>query len=235
MSMVAGADGCKAGWMAVVAPVGDLTAARAMICQDFAQLLRSPDRPRIVAVDMPIGLAEHNGPGRAAEIQLRPHLGRRRSSIFPIPSRAAVYAPDYDLARKLALQTSEPPRSVSKQAFYIFPKIRELDALVRAQPDLAAKIHECHPEGAFRMMRAAPLDFAKRHPAGVEERRALLLAAGFNAALLDQAPPRGAARDDLFDACAALWTATRIASGAARCWPPEPPRDAYGLRMAIWT
>jgi len=33
-----------------------------------------------------------------------------------------------------ALATSDPPRKVSKQCFHIFPRIREIDALLRAAP-----------------------------------------------------------------------------------------------------
>ena len=229
--MIAGVDGCKGGWIAVLAPLGGLALARAVVAPAFAGLLT---HAAIIAVDMPIGLPEHSGRGREAEIALRPLLGARRSSLFPIPSRAAVYEPDYASARKLALSTSDPPKSIARQAFNIFPKIREIDALLRADAAAAARVFECHPEGCFRMMAGAPPAWPKKHAAGAAERRALLLAAGFAPALLDARPPRGAALDDLLDACAAAWTAQRLARGVACCWPQAPARDAHGLSMAIW-
>ena len=44
----------------------------------------------------------------------------------------------------------------------------------------------------------------------------------------------GAEPDDLLDACAACWSARRIAEGRAESLPREPHSDARGLRMQIW-
>ena len=41
------------------------------------------------------------------------------------------------------------------------------------------------------------------------------------------------ADDDILDAAAALWTATRLAQGSARTLPDMPPTDATGRRMEI--
>ena len=103
---------------------------------------------------MPIGLPDITRKGgRGPETLVRPLLGQRQSSVFSIPSRAAVYAAIeafttvelwYEAHRRasaVARTTSEPPRGVSIQAFGIFPKIREIDALLRARPELAAARH----------------------------------------------------------------------------------------------
>ncbi|WP_164198380.1 DUF429 domain-containing protein, partial [Stenotrophomonas maltophilia] len=60
-----------------------------------------------------------------------------------------VYERDYWEACKAALATSDPPRKVSKQAFFLFAKIREIDQLMRADPALARRVFEVHPELAF--------------------------------------------------------------------------------------
>ena len=233
--LLAGVDGCTGGWIAVLARGGAFAQARVVMVAAFADILALPERPAVVAIDMPVGLPERSLGGRAAERSLRLVLGKRRSSVFSIPSRVAVHAENYGEARRLALATSEPPRSLSKQAFNIFPKIREIDVLLRGKPALAARVRECHPEGSFRMMRGAPLAFAKLKAEGARERRALLLEQGFAPALLDAKPPRGAKTDDVFDACAALWTAARIADGTATRHPEALEHDAQGLPMAIWT
>jgi predicted RNase H-like nuclease len=44
---------------------------------------------------------------------------------------------------------------------------------------------------------------------------------------------RDVADDDMLDAVAALWTATRLYEGTAETLPDEPPLDAAGLRMEI--
>src|SRR3954469_10755205 len=126
-----GVDGCAGGWItAFVRPQGGDAIVR--IVSRFADLLGAPERPAIVAVDMPIGLPERVGAGgRAAENSVRPLLGARQSSVFSVPSRAAIYAADYGEACRIAAATSEPPRKVSKQLFNIAAKIREVDECLR--------------------------------------------------------------------------------------------------------
>src|SRR6185295_9957031 len=127
----AGVDGCRTGWVAAFAPAvgGDV---RVRIVPRFADVLGAPEAPSVVAVDIPIGLPERAGPGgRAAENAVRPLLGARQSSVFSVPSRAALAAEDYADACRIAFASSEPPRKVSKQLFMLAPKIREVDALLR--------------------------------------------------------------------------------------------------------
>src|SRR5262245_11778228 len=131
---LAGVDGCTGGWVVVlVRPHSAETRVR--IERRFADILAAPERPAIVAVDMPIGLPARVGiGGRPAENAVRPPLGARQSSVFSVPSRAAIYATDYREACDLAQTTSDPPRKVSKQLFNIMPKIREVDEALRAAP-----------------------------------------------------------------------------------------------------
>ena len=51
---------------------------------------------------------------------------------------------------------------------------------------------------------------------------------------VNAAPPRGAAADDLLDALACAAIARRLHAGLAQPFPDPPPRDAFGLAMAIW-
>jgi predicted RNase H-like nuclease len=46
--------------------------------------------------------------------------------------------------------------------------------------------------------------------------------------------PKGAGEDDLLDALACAAIARRIRAGLAEPFPDPPPRDRYGLQMAIW-
>jgi threonine dehydratase len=240
MAWVAGVDGCPVGWIAVLLDLDGRAAPRVVLALDFADLLARSGPFDIVAVDMPIGLPEQVGAGgRGPEGALRPHLGARQSSVFSMPARAAVEALDYRAACDAALATSEPPRKISKQAFFLFPKIREIDALLRADAALGARVRESHPEGVFMVMNGGrPLTHPKKvksrvWPDGMAERRALLIQAGFTAEFLAQAPPRGAATDDFLDACACAVAARRIARGEHRSFPEAPKRDAHGLLMAI--
>ncbi len=240
---VAGVDGCRAGWIAALMEAGNPASARIVVAPTLAAIADAPEKPSVIAVDMPIGLPERTtGSGRLPEQLIRPLLGQRQSSVFAIPSREAVYASDYGEACRLALATSDPPRKVSRQGFNIFPKIREIDALLRSRPELIDKVFEVHPELAFWALNGRQaLDQPKKvksvpYEPGMRLRRALLGASGLlPEALIASPPPRGAAADDLLDALAGLTVALDLATGGGQSFPDPPGRDAHGLPVAIWT
>ena len=236
---LAGVDGCAGGWLAAfVRPSGD--EVRLRVLPRFAEMLAAPEAPAIIAVDMPIGLPAQVGVGgRAAESTVRPLLGARQSSVFSVPSRAAIAATDYREACRIALATSDPPRKVSKQLFNIAPRIRELDEALRGA-DAAARVFEVHPELAFwRLNGGCALTEPKKvksrpYEPGLALRRSLLLVAGFPDDVVQAPAPKTAAADDLLDALACAAIARRIDAGIARPFPNPPPNDEFGLPMAIW-
>jgi threonine dehydratase len=239
---IVGVDGCPCGWVAAFLRLDSTQAPRVRVASRMAEIVDSGEAPAVIAVDMPIGLPDRiAGSGRGPERLIRPLLGGRQSSVFAIPSRGAVHAGDYRSACASALATSDPPRKVSKQGFMLFPKIREIDALLRHRPDLVQRVFEVHPELAFWTMNGeTPLAEPKKakgrpHPDGLALRRGLLRAAGLDASLVDAAPPRGAAADDYLDALAALLVARHIHAGNGRSFPDVPARDGHGLPVAIWS
>ncbi|GHB28581.1 hypothetical protein GCM10007094_16420 [Pseudovibrio japonicus] len=236
---VAGVDGCRAGWIAVFRWIGSERASEVQIFSRFADLLDSKHVPSKIAVDMPIGLPEHIGQaGRGPEKAVRPLLGMRQSTVFSIPARAAIYCEDYREACSAALAHSTPAKKVSKQAFHIFPKIREIDQLMT--PELEERVFEVHPEVAFwRLNGQEPIAVPKKvkgasYPPGLDARRDLLVQFDYAKSFLDQKPPKGAARDDLMDAAVNAVIAERLFHGQAKPFPSDYGRDERGLRMAIW-
>ncbi len=237
---LAGVDGCPGGWIvAFVRPVGDEIIIR--IVSRFADVLGAPEAPAVVAVDMPIGLPERTGlGGREAENAVRPLLGQRQSSVFSVPSRAAIYASDYGEACRIAAETSDPPRKVSKQLFNIAPKIREVDECLRADAGAAKHTFEVHPEVAFwRLNGERALEEPKKvksraYEPGLALRRKLLIAADLSAEAVHAPSPKGAGPDDLLDALACAAIARRLHAKTAQPFPDPPPCDTFGLRMAIW-
>jgi predicted RNase H-like nuclease len=248
---IAGVDGCKGGWIMVRQRPG--VGLSVQVIPSFAELIRQAPAPAIVAVDMPIGLPSVSGRGgRGPEALIRPLLGMRQSSVFSIPSRAAVHACEepfttldawyegHRRASDVARQTSDPARGVSIQAYGIFDKIRQLDAVLRADPALCERVIESHPELAFwRLNGGRPMSLPKKvngrvHPPGMEERKALLASHGIDRQLLDARPPSGAGEDDLLDAAAMLLIAARHAKGETVSFPDPPGRDDHGIRIAIW-
>lgn len=243
---LAGVDGCRGGWIVVFCRFGQRKDAIVEVRQNFSDIVMDPRAPAVIAVDMPIGLPDHSSRGgRAAEREVRSLLGPRKSSVFSTPSRAAVFAygEGYEKVCAIARQTSDPPWAPSKQAFHIFPRIMEIDIALRGDPDAINRVHEVHPELTFRLMKGAPLEEPKKrrgrlHEAGLAARRALLLEQGFAAEFLDGPLPRGAGLpkascDDLYDACATLWSAARIHTECAKVFPSAPDCDAAGLPIAI--
>ncbi len=231
MTPVIGVDGCPGGWLAV----RWAHSVTHHLCRSFAEVLAMD--AAVIAVDMPIGLPPLSG--RLTEREVRARLGARQSSVFSVPSRAAVMCEDYVDACRANLASSDPPRKVSKQIFHIFPKMREVDRVMT--PALQQRVLEVHPELAFWAMNGnAPLALPKKvkgrsHDPGLALRRTLLAAGGFPLAALPAASYRRAdvGPDDLLDACACAWSARRIAEGRAVRFPADPPQDARGLRMAI--
>lgn len=242
---VAGVDGCRGGWLAVIREISDASASTLHLCGTFEDVLALPQAPQIIAVDIPIGLPERaiKG-GRACDNAARAVLGGRQSSVFSVPARASVACDDYRKACAVAYQNSEPPRMISKQAFNLFGKIREVDQLMT--PELQERVVECHPELAFWVLNGRQaLDLPKKvksrpNPPGLELRRDLLKLAGYPAAFLVAGLSdagilaRDAGSDDFLDAATNASAAARIALGRGVCFPDQPARDGRGLRMEIW-
>ena len=60
---VAGVDGCKAGWVAVIRNLEDAADLDLIVFPTFADIVGHTPHLAIVAVDMPIGLPDRIGPG----------------------------------------------------------------------------------------------------------------------------------------------------------------------------
>ena len=241
VDLVAGVDGCPAGWIAVIHPDGLPHDAELKLFPTFEGLLTHQPALQTIAIDIPIGLPEiATTGGRTADRLARANLGARQSAVFAVPSRAAVFCQDYAEACNVALRTSAPARKVSKQTFHLFPKIREVDNLL--SPELQDRVFECHPELAFWALNGErPLGLAKKvksrpYEPGLEYRRNLLQSVGYGDNILksNNFPKSKIGPDDILDACVAAWSAGRIRAGKARRFPTEPELDGHGLRMEIW-
>lgn len=237
--VLVGVDGCRAGWIALALRPGD-NRPQVRIFGRFADLIAESGPTAAIAVDMPIGLPDRiSGSGRGPEQAIRPYLGARQSSVFSIPARAAVEAESYRDACDLAQKYSDPPKKISKQAFFLFGKIREIDQLLQADIALRDRVFECHPEFAFcRLNSMVPMATPKKirgsvNPEGVAERIDLLASLGVDREIFASGPPRGAAMDDLVDASVNLVMAGRHAKGLIEAFPSNPARDRHGILIAI--
>ena len=227
MGGLAGVDGCRGGWLMVrLGPGGDAGTATWSLAPRWAEL--GAETLDVVAVDMPIGLAEAGR--RSCDGLARRLLPGAASTVFPPPMRPLLAAPDYPTANAWGKARGA---GLSKQAWNLMPRIRELDAAIA--PADQTRVRETHPELVFRLLAGQDRLPPKKSPEGRAVRRALLAEAGFSrlAEWRADVPRRLAAEDDFNDACALALAARRMARGEAVRLPAEPERDARGLDMAI--
>ena len=206
---VAGVDGTKKGWVAVVLEDGRFARDYLIgeIECDFAELADVA----VLAVDVPIGF----GP-RAADREARAFLTGAASTVFTTPPRELLTRP------------FGPGLGISAQSHALGPRILHLTDLAASDK----RIHEVHPEVSFRAMNGGqPLKHRKKSAGGALERLALLARHGIELGRLRETG--GTPLDDVLDAAAAAWSAQRIATGDALCLPDSP--EPVGVRtVAIW-
>ncbi len=216
---VLGVDGCRGGWVAVALEDGRF--AEVDTVSSIGDLVDDP--AVVIGIDMPMG--ETTPGARAGEAAARRFLGPRRSTIFTPPPLAAA-VDDYDAAKRIAVATTG--KSISKQAWNLLPKMREVAPHWARDP---LRLREAHPECTFAAMAGAPLASSKKTREGLGDRRALLHTHGI--AVPDDRLP-GSQPDDVLDAAAVAWSAHRIASGIAMSLPDPPEHDADGRPVAVW-
>lgn len=237
---VFGVDGCRAGWVAARLNLDD-NRLEAIFVFQFRDIAKLAEKARMVMVDMPIGLGDETArPCEAAARALLKPL--RHSSVFSPPRRRMLDFETYPeanawgKAQQKKLTGSEIGGGLSKQAWMIAPKIREVDAVMT--PNLQERICEAHPEVAFwRLNNRTPCIHSKRNAQGREERKALLAKSGLDPdplfQSLKQAASGGAGLDDLYDACALALTAKARLDGKA-VHLGDGSRDGRRLLKEIW-
>jgi predicted RNase H-like nuclease len=228
--IVAGVDGCPGGWLALVEYKDGQPEAR--VFSRFTDLMDALPEAKVIAVDIPIGLPEVGA--RACDEHARRELAQPRgSSVFPAPLRAVLAARSWEEACTIRLRIDG--KRMSRQAWGIVPKVKEVDALLREDAKLAARVFEVHPEVSFAAWAGEAMRHSKKKFAGKLDRRKLIMADWPDAITRCRAMLEGEryAVDDLYDAFAALWTARRISARKSRDIPSIPPRDVNGLLMRI--
>lgn len=231
MTSYIGVDGCPAGWFAIT--LYESGSWRADLFPTIGKLWAECKQrdPALILIDIPIGLPENGG--RLADAEARRVLGKRSSSVFSVPARAAIYAPAYAAANEINFQISG--KRFSLQLWNIAPKIREMDALLQQDHEARLKFRETHPEILFWGLAEKPMDHIKKLNTGYQERITLLQSL-FPDAPKVIAESRGTyrrldvRRDDMVDALAAAVIAKQ---GNLIGLPATPQYDARGLPMQI--
>ena len=223
---VLGIDACRIGWVAAVLDDGQATTFR--VATTLAEMMEACPGAAAIGVDMPLGLLAHGW--RQADRLAAARLGSHRSRLFMVPPRAVWKADSYQEAVCLCRRLTSPPAGFSRQAWGLREKLLEANDLYgRAHP----KLFEVHPEVSFAGLNGGiPVAAGKKTWNGQMIRRALLGDAGIR--LTDDLADAGRVpADDILDAAAAAWSASRIASGQAVSLPCPPQRGA-DAPIAIW-
>lgn len=225
-----GIDGYKGGWIAVAIDSGSFGRAQVSWDSSLSDLVEHVSADMSL-IDIPIGLS--SGPNdRIVEQVVRGFMPGKTSSVFNSPCRQALEAKTYEDAK--ATNLSELGKSLSKQSWSIFPKIKEADLLAQSAGQQNAK--EGHPEASFTVYRnGAPILASKKSAKGLFSRIAALSEIGFEfSGLADDLPNKhNAAADDLIDAAILAWSANRVLNNNHRSFPEHPVKDNVGLEMAI--
>uniref|UniRef100_A0A7C3Z0V3 DUF429 domain-containing protein n=1 Tax=Desulfobacca acetoxidans TaxID=60893 RepID=A0A7C3Z0V3_9BACT len=230
---VVGVDGCRGGWLAI--KLSREGASEARVFPDMAALWSAHRLASLILVDIPLGLPDAAN-DRTCDKAARQVLGARQASVFPVPCRAAVYAPTYDAALKI--NEYKTGKRLFRAVWNLIPRMRQVDQILRSDSRARKVIREAHPEVLFwGLNQRRPMACYKKETTGQAERLKVLQGVfpQANSVFLDfkEAVPRGkVAPDDLLDALAAAVTAL-MGENNLKTLPPSPERDAYGLPMEM--
>lgn len=226
-----GIDGCRAGWLAIRCNPPDFR-----ILESADALANLIDNADSVWIDIPVGLSK--AADRRCDQQLRNALGKAGSSVFLPPVRAAVYADDYEQACTINQRLTG--KRISKQAWNITAKIRQVDEILSARRERIHRVFESHPEYLFMLMNQRRPLSSKKTEKGVKHRLNILekIKPAFNELIWrirKKHPKSQVADDDIIDAMILAAAADMGLRQIKRIgsFPETPESDERQIPMAI--
>ncbi len=232
-----GVDGCKAGWFYVSLDESDNWETG--IFTDIQSLSEKFHNECLILVDIPIGLRHIGNIERLCDKEARNFLRNRRSSVFPVPCRKAVYEGNYEEASRINYEITG--RKLSKQSWFISDKIKQVDKLLISSIKYRKLIREVHPEICFWGLNGRKsMTYNKKTPEGSTERLEVIgkFYDGYdeliNKALLKY-KKHDVTKDDVLDASVAAVTArfSRFGINALKTIPDTSEKDEIGLPMEM--
>jgi predicted RNase H-like nuclease len=238
-----GVDGCRAGWFAVF-----LAAKNEKSCDwevelfpefsclvDFLKNNYGQADP-LILIDIPIGLKAGGNGERLSDTGARSVLKARKSSIFSVPCREAIYAETYEKACDVNEKLTG--KRISKQAWNIVPKIRDMDSFLIENENFREKVREVGPEICFQSFAGFPMKYSKKKVEGfLERKKALGSICTFSYEVIEYALSKyrrkDLAKDDILDALAAALTAKIGSEHGFVYVPREPETDDKRLQIQL--
>ena len=230
----AGLDGCRAGWVCVGWDGSNWMAVVFATLQHSQAYIVSGAR---VCIDIPVGLSETGL--RGCDREARRLLGPRRSSVFAAPPYFALEERSYPELNEESKRRFG--RGISKQAFYLLPKIRETDSHLYTHRACCREWRETHPELCFAALQGGvPMSENKKTQAGYLQRFELLNARMGKRTVIQlmsqvDADPlsSGVSRDDILDAMVCGYVARLDAAMLSMLPEGGVERNEKGDAMAI--
>ena len=227
-----GVDGCKADWISVCFETEEI-----LVFKNIKQLVSQYQDNFLIFIDIPIGLASAKNKIRNCEIEARKLLiSKRKSSIFPVPCRESRNEKNYKEAREINFKVLG--RGISKQTWFIMPKIKELDGFLIDNRSSRSAIKESHPELSFKFLnKSVPLKHSKKTQNGIAERLKMLMSYNQRSSEIFKKALRTymrkeVAKDDILDAmCLAI--SAKLSERSGHNIPANHMTDEFGIEMAI--
>ena len=232
-SSVVGVDGCKAGWFAIER--GNNGSLRFGIYSKFEDLWVAHRSADLIFVDMPLGLPFRKT-DRQCDKDARKLLGKRSSSVFPSPCREAMNAKSYEEASTINFK--QLGKKLSKQVWFIIPKIKDLDKFLLHNKIARQNIWESHPEINFKLLKGSDLQYSKKVPEGIKERLEILDRYWIHSSseymeILSKHLKKDVSPDDILDAMVLAISAEICLNTSSFEIPKDCELDAEGLRMQM--
>lgn len=186
-----------------------------------------------VLIDIPVGLPESATEHTARhDRKARDRLPTgRKSTIFPVPCRQAVYMKNYAEASKE--NESILGKKLTSQSHAFSKMIRQVDEFLSENSHCQNSLAESHPEVAFQILNGGKgVQYSKHTEEGITERMAILHSHGIDREphFADFAPKQ---YEDVLDAlCLAL--SAKLGWENGFCTIPENPAcDSRGRKMQM--
>lgn len=142
MPTYVGADWASGLWVAVA-----VTADTVQIHTEpaIANVWHEYEKDGVFVIDMPIGLPA-DGP-RLRDEEASGFLKSRSSTVFSVPAREAVYANDYEEAKRRNEEAN--CGGLGSQSWGLVPRIKEVDVFLQEYDAASERVYESHPEVCF--------------------------------------------------------------------------------------
>ena len=225
-----GIDWMKPYWFAAEMRGEEVTLHRYVNIGDACDAYAHADA---VFIDIPIGLPE----SKEEDIQRPDSVARtmlpskRKSTIFPVPCRQAVYAESEADTKRLNADILG--RNMSQQTYGFTKMIRQVDTYLQQNPTWKNRLLESHPEVAFQLLNnGMGLLHSKHSEAGIEERIGILQKHGVDPVplLIDISLKQ---REDVLDALCLALSAQLGCRYGFRTIPNQASCDKQGIHMKM--